>query len=425
MKEKNQNSNILDAANWRLLSPYAEAAPALSRDDDGSFRMQSNGRRDCFGRLISDKVAITAGTGYRVRVEAYPADVRDEDVCLHVLLNWYDENWDNPAYWPHITRRDYLKARREGEVLVFDGHFHAPDGLILANNPPVAAIYAELELCFKWSESGSVTWKQPALWAAPLEKHHVRLASLYQVPNGSKAEALARLLGRIDEAATQRPDILCLNETALSPDMDFIGSAVTIDGDEVRALRQAAKRHAIYIIAGLAINEGGILYNTALLITPDGHIAGTYRKIHVPLVEAELGLTPGDEPGIFDITVQGREIKIGIMICFDAEFPELTHMMYENDVEIVFIPTNGPPELGMRAKDSGAYWVLAAGGDGPRIFAPSGDLLAIGENLCIYEADLNGLQTREWTGPGPAHSDVKTALRQERRRDLYISWRTP
>jgi len=486
MKEKNEspNTNLLYGVSWRLVTPYAAAAPAFSEGADGSLCLLTNGRRDCFGRLISDKVAIKAGTDYHVQVTAWPEDVRNRDVCLHVLINWYDEHWNEPGYYPQVTQRDYLRGHipdcvrgsgdpalsspagrlhcgvtGESNALIFEGHFTAPSGLILENNPPVDAIYAELELVLKWSETGAVRWKNPCLSVRPLEKRNIRLAALFASPDGlPRGDIMKQLLARIDEAATQGPDILCLNETALSPGMDFIGSAVAIDGAEVTAICAAAKRHGIHIIAGLAIVQSGmplgipgagsrsakltsshplptyakrriasaggssqrdedIIYNMALLIAPDGQLIGQYRKIHVPLCEAELGLTPGDEPGIFEIMINGRKIKIGIMICFDAEFPELPRIMHEHEVEIVFIPTNGPPELGGRAKDSGAYWVLAASG-GPRVFAPSGDLLAMDKHLCLYEADLNEQHTQQWIGPGPAHSDVKTALRQERRRDV-------
>jgi len=175
----------------------------------------------------------------------------------------------------------------------------------------------------------------------------------------------------------------------------------------------------MYIVAGLVTDEDGILYNSALLIGPGGEIEGHYRKMQIPLFEAEKGLTPGDGLGVFDIHVNGRGVRIGIMICFDAEFPEIAAAMYRHGVEMIFIPTNGPVELGRRARDAGAYLVLSARPGGTRIFAPSGRLLAEGKASCAYEIDLNGQHTEEWTGPGPGHADVKTVLKQERRTDLY------
>jgi predicted amidohydrolase len=415
-----EEMNMLKSLSWRQISPYPEAAPAFTDGGGGAFTQVSGGKRNCFGRIVCDRFPIEADRAYFVTVAAYPENVRDSAVNLHALINWYDKNnWNDPSFWPPVTKRDYIKGVREGDRIIFSGTFTAPSALELAGNPPADAVYAEVELGFKWSETGRVTWRDASVSAAETVSRPVRAAALLAIPKKTVRESLDNALRMIDKIAEQNPDIICLNETALTEGMDFIGSAVTLNGYEVCAFCEKAAEHGIYIIAGLVTKEDGILFNSALLIGPGGKTEGIYRKIQIPLDEGEKGLTPGDEIGVFDIRVRGQDVRIGIMICFDAEFPEIGAVMYEKGVEMIFVPTNGSTELGRRAKDAGAYIVLSASPAGTRIFTPAGTLAAQGEGFCLYEADLNGQLTEEWTGPGPAHADVRSALRQERRTDVY------
>lgn len=84
--------------------------------------------------------------------------------------------------------------------------------------------------------------------------------------------------------------------------------------------------------------ERGIVYNSAVLIDRDGTILGVYRKTHPFCSEAVSGggwVTPGDTVAVCD-TDLGR---IGMIICFDGDYPELSRIQAVRGAEVILRPT--------------------------------------------------------------------------------------
>ncbi|MFC3023428.1 GNAT family N-acetyltransferase [Vibrio zhugei] len=98
---------------------------------------------------------------------------------------------------------------------------------------------------------------------------------------------------------------------------------------------ELAVTYNINIIAGsMPVEEEGELYNVAYLLHRDGSI-DEQKKIHItPHEQRDWVITGGDKVQVFN-TDAGR---IGILICYDSEFPELGRMMAEDDVQILFVP---------------------------------------------------------------------------------------
>ncbi len=92
------------------------------------------------------------------------------------------------------------------------------------------------------------------------------------------------------------------------------------------------------VIAGFAERAGdGLLYNSAVALDGTG-IRAVYRKIHLWDSE-KLVFTPGgDAPPILDT----RHGRIGILICYDLEFPELTRAVALAGADLIAAPTNWP-----------------------------------------------------------------------------------
>lgn len=80
------------------------------------------------------------------------------------------------------------------------------------------------------------------------------------------------------------------------------------------------------------------LYNTALVISPQGEIVRKYRKMF-PWLPYEDGITPGDEFCVFDIPNIGR---FGLCICYDMWFPEVVRTLAWLGAEVVLQPTLTP-----------------------------------------------------------------------------------
>ncbi len=114
-----------------------------------------------------------------------------------------------------------------------------------------------------------------------------------------------------------------------------------LEGETYARLAPWAEKIGSYIIAGSIIEkEGNDLYNTALLINPDGSLAGSYRKIHLfgfKSKETEM-LTAGSDIYLLK-TEQGTW---GLSICYDLRFPELYRKMSEEGVDLFFVVSAWP-----------------------------------------------------------------------------------
>jgi predicted amidohydrolase len=110
------------------------------------------------------------------------------------------------------------------------------------------------------------------------------------------------------------------------------------DGRQIAALARTARDNAITLVAGFAERAGGAIYNSAALLTPDGNCS-IYRKCHLyGGYERDL-FTPGDKtPGV--IALGG--LRVGILICYDVEFPEAVRRLALDGGELILVPTALP-----------------------------------------------------------------------------------
>lgn len=107
-------------------------------------------------------------------------------------------------------------------------------------------------------------------------------------------------------------------------------------GDWVEQWRLQAQRHVCHILAGSGPvrTEAGIV-NRAWLIAPSGAVAHQDKLILTPYERETLQMVPGNALQIFD-TALG---KIGILICYDSEFPILAHALCAAGAEMLLVPS--------------------------------------------------------------------------------------
>ena len=108
--------------------------------------------------------------------------------------------------------------------------------------------------------------------------------------------------------------------------------------ETVQAFSKVALKHNIHIVLGMAerdANDPEILYNSQLFISNKGEIIGTYRKIHLFDTEKDW-FTAGTEYKVFDTEI-GR---IGLFICYDASFPEVSRILAIKGAELLVHSTN-------------------------------------------------------------------------------------
>lgn len=174
----------------------------------------------------------------------------------------------------------------------------------------------------------------------------------------------------------------------------YLEEAEVMPGPTVDLLSRIAEDKRTWIAGGsiLERSEAGV-HNTAVLIGPDGHVAGQYRKIHLfgfESREAEI-LTPGTKPCV----VRAPWGTLGVSLCYDLRFPELYRKLVSRGAEIMVVCAAWPAarrstwELLLRARavENQAFVVgCAAAGDdsgvvlggGSMVVDPSGQILASG-----------------------------------------------
>ncbi|MBN1330023.1 MAG: acyltransferase [Candidatus Heimdallarchaeota archaeon] len=108
------------------------------------------------------------------------------------------------------------------------------------------------------------------------------------------------------------------------------------DGPSVKAWEKVAKETDTYLVAGICEKTmDSKFYNSAVLIGPDGFI-DVYRKVHLFNTEKNFFLAGNGPMKIYDIGLA----KIGIIICFDWIFPEITRILALHGAEIICHPAN-------------------------------------------------------------------------------------
>ena len=159
---------------------------------------------------------------------------------------------------------------------------------------------------------------------------------------GEKERNLEVCLGRLEEAAAAGAQLLVLPECAIPGYMFDSGEealpyAEEIPGPTTEVLAEACGRLDFYAVCGLLERDGDVLHNAAVLVGPEGLI-GSYRKTHLPFLGVDRFTVPGDELPVYD-TPLGR---IGVEICYDLRFPEVTRTLALKGADIVAHPTNFP-----------------------------------------------------------------------------------
>jgi len=116
--------------------------------------------------------------------------------------------------------------------------------------------------------------------------------------------------------------------------------AVPADGELLAGWAQEAARGDAVVIGGFCeLAEDGRVFNSAAIVDGEGVVA-VYRKLHLWNDEASW-FTPGEEPAPVVDTRHGR---IGLGVCYDIEFPELTRGLALAGAELIALPTNWPRE---------------------------------------------------------------------------------
>ena len=115
--------------------------------------------------------------------------------------------------------------------------------------------------------------------------------------------------------------------------------AEAIPGPSTDRMLAIAKQHGKYLAFGTLEKAGDDLYNSCVLLGPSG-IVGVYRKIHLPFLGIDRFTTAGRAPiEVYEIA----GMRVGMHICYDASFPEITRVLALEGADLIILPTNWPP----------------------------------------------------------------------------------
>ena len=202
--------------------------------------------------------------------------------------------------------------------------------------------------------------------------------------------------------------------------MELHEAGEAVPGPTTEALGVAAKSLNCYLVAGIFERVRSIVYNTAVLIGRQGEIVGTYRKTHLPREEVEAGLTPGDSYPVFQTDFG----KVGLLICWDAQFPEPARAMALRGAELLLLPIWGGSELLVRARAMENHVFLVSSSYDLRsyILDPAGNVLAEATDadpIAVAELALDRPLLQPWIG------DMAARTWKERRPDIAVELISP
>jgi predicted amidohydrolase len=131
------------------------------------------------------------------------------------------------------------------------------------------------------------------------------------------------------------------------------------EGPTTQRLIEVARTQSMCLVAGLAEQDRGLHYNSAVVVGPTG-LMGCYRKTHL-FNEETLFFAPGDTG--FQIWDLGPA-RIGVMVCFDWFYPESARALALKGADIVCHPSNlvlpyCPDAMVTRCLENGVFGITA------------------------------------------------------------------
>lgn len=396
-------ADMLAEKQWELKQARTELS-LRRRDFPGGLELFSP-TAQTHGWVETAAGPVTAGRTYRLQVAYRVQNVPNPIRSVSSRLTWLDRSGKQ------VRPPDYLLEQP------------AQDGLRrmeLISQAPEGAVDARVQLFFGWAAGGSVRFEDVE-WSQPSQvtRRVVRAMVVNHRPRGlASREANVESFSKVVRAAAaQKPDIICLPEgiSVVGLNRPYAEVAEPIPGPTTRSLGELARELNSWIVAGIYERAGSVIYNTAVLLDRQGKVAGRYRKTHLPREEVDAGLTPGNEYPVFD-TDFGR---VGLIVCWDLQFPEPARAMAARGAEVLLLPIWGGSEILARARaiENHAFLLSSSYDMRTLIIDPAGEILAeaTAEKPAVTaELHLDGEIIQKWIG------NMRARTWRERRADLPV-----
>jgi len=177
------------------------------------------------------------------------------------------------------------------------------------------------------------------------EKIKVALAQI-SCKRGDKAENIKKVEREVTKAKQQGAELVIFPELSLTGYTmrdQIYELAETIPGHSTTVLEKLAKKTGTYIVFGmpeLSEKTQATIYNAAVLVGPNGFI-GKYRKMYLPthsVFEEKRYFRPGYQTAVFETELG----KIGLIICYDIFFPEVSRLTRLKGAQLIVCISASP-----------------------------------------------------------------------------------
>ena len=338
------SSRELQLEQMETWAPLPEAAPVTSKDENGEVRIDSNRSRLCSGGWQFLYSGLRGGQGYRIATRVRHTNLEDVRDSLVVMVLW--DAWDpNQKDTGHSPWNYLLPLPAADGAMDFEGVFKAPEG----------ATRMTVRYIFRWSARGETHWTSPRIEPASLPElspvtisvvsaTSKTLKQFGQNPKPAARKGLPEDVGEtvtlweqlVRKACHNKPQLILTPETVIAG-KHLRDGAVEVPGPATEPFQAIAKEHRTHIVLGVRERERDAVYNSAVLISPDGAIRGVYHKVHLAIGEGLSGELPGRDFPVFNTDI-GR---IGCLICMDTTVCESARMMALHGAGIICMPIMG------------------------------------------------------------------------------------
>ena len=267
-------------------APHPSAAPLTERDGNRLI-IRANGTRTCVGGWQMTFVGAKAGKTYLIEANAEQIEIDNPHDIIRCAAYWgelppTDTNTGNPK----VTGWDYLLPEQVNKQIMRFQRCLSPE----QDNVPLT-----LRCTLRWSTKGSSTWSLPRIEEISTDEIPTHMLQSIKIAvvtgkNNQRQGPFRTIDDNISfyaplcEAASQEnPSLIVLPEIALqwgikgSP----IDLAVPVTGPETEVFADIARRYQLRIMLGMLERDDDAVYNSAVLINPNGQVDGLYRKVHL------------------------------------------------------------------------------------------------------------------------------------------------
>lgn len=175
---------------------------------------------------------------------------------------------------------------------------------------------------------------------------HVRVAAVQMDPAIGAVEANTRAVTKALALCADRGARLVvfpectLTGYCFSSAQEAAEAAVERESRWIRDIARAAAARDAYAVVGYMERTATGVANAVSILGAEG-VAGHYRKTHLPHLGGDRFVEPGANP--FTVhTVLG--LRIGLLVCYDASFPEASRLLALQGADLLLLPTNWPQE---------------------------------------------------------------------------------